>query len=919
MSNFFALSKQETLKEIDSSIQGLSLRDAQERLEKNGPNEITQKTRENLLWVFLKQFNNILVYILLMVIVISFFLGKYLDASVILIVVLTNAILGFLQEYKAEKSVDALKKMVVQTCKVYRDNQLLQVSARDLVVGDILFLEEGDKISSDARLLETKNFSTIEGALTGEAYPITKNTEVCGLHTSLADRQNMVWMGTFVARGEAKAAVVATGNQTEIGKIAEDLQTIVVATSHFEQKIHKLGQQITVIALIGAAINFIAAYSFSNDLETNLIFAISSLVSGIPEGLPAILSLILAVGANNMAKKNAIVRVLSATETFGVVSVIASDKTGTLTQNTMTVTQISLVDGNNYKIDGEGWDSKGNLFDKNNQKVDFKNNFNLNKALEIASICQKAKVEQKEDKTWEIIGDPTEASLCVLSKKVNLGKENLSSKIQILDDLPFNSDLKLRGTLVDYNKEKQVFVVGATEQVLYNSDSFLLGDKVQKVTLEDKKRLEKEIAEKSFEGIRLLGLAYKQEEKDVTKIQAEDLNNLVFVGFVGIVDPIRPEVIPAVLATKKAGIRLLMLTGDHKNTALSIGKQIGLIDNFDQKNEFPLAISEQELENLSQQELERIVDKVNIFARCTPRRKLQILEILQKKGHIVAMTGDGVNDAPALKKANVGIAMGKIGTDVARESSEIILADDNFATIVKAIQEGRVIYNNILRSSNLALNRTLAGMGSILGAILIGSSLPFSSTQLLWLNLITETITGIGLAYEKTHGNELDQGPNDLNKGILNKDTVPIVLVNTFVMILVTLSSYFYYLKEMDFLPFLDNSTQKASTAAFMVLYFSQFFNLLNLRSFEVSVFKIGIFSNKIINIGLIVSVTLQIFALNSPFLQTVLNFKPITLQEFLTFLILSSTVLWTGEIFKMITQNKIVKTAKKIESLSLD
>jgi P-type Ca2+ transporter type 2C len=907
MPNFFNLSTEETLKELDSSIKGLTEIEAQKRLEQNGPNEITQKAKDNLFIVFLKQFQNPLVYILLLVIVVSFFLGKYLDATVILIVVLVNAILGFLQEYKAEKSVEALKKMVVQTCKVYRNNNLLQIPVKDLVVGDILFLEEGDKISSDARLLETKNFSTIESALTGEAYPISKDVEVCSSGTSLADRKNMVWMSSFVSRGEAKAVVTATGNQTEIGKIAVDLQNVVRGKSHFEQKIEKLGQQITIVALVGAVLNFGVAYFFSKDVENNFLFAISSLVSGIPEGLPAILSLILAVGANNMSKKNAIVRVLSATETFGVVDIIASDKTGTLTQNTMTVNKISLVEDEDYMISGEGWSFEGKILDKNKKNADLKQKFNLNKAIEISSICQKAKVNQKEDKTWEIIGDPTEASLFVLGKKVSLDKQELSSKIKILDDLPFNSDLKLRATLVNNLDKREIFVVGATEQVLEQSISFLSKDGIQKMSLELKKKLEKQISIESLEGVRLLGLAYKIDQNNLSKIQSEDLGNLVFVGFVSIVDPIRPEVIPAVIAAKKAGIRILMLTGDHKNTALSIGKKIGIVEKTKTDSKFPLSISESELEKLSDEEFEEIVANVNIFARCTPNRKLRILEILQKQGHIVAMTGDGVNDAPSLKKANVGIAMGQVGTDVAREASEIILADDNFATIIKAVEEGRVIFNNISRSSNLALNRTLAGMGSLFGATLLSSSLPFSSTQLLWLNLITETITGVGLAYEKSHGNELNEKPNDLNRGILNKQTIPIVLVNTLVMIFVILGTYFYYFHNMNFLPFLTGEAKKASTAGFMVLYLSQFFNLLNLRSFHNSIFKIGFFSNKVINVGLVISLILQFIALNTPFLQEVLKFKPISFVEFLTFLVLSSFVLWIGEVFKHFHNKKSV------------
>lgn len=630
------------------------------------------------------------------------------------------------------------------------------------------------------------------------------------------------------------------------------------------------------------------------------MFGISSLVSGIPEGLPAILALILAVGAKNMASKNAIVTVLSATETFGAVSVIASDKTGTLTQNTMTVTDMWLADGSVFSITGNGWEGVGKVLDSTGKTVDTENNKPAREMMCISAICNKAKVSKLEDGNYEIIGDPTEGALVVLGQKANLNKESIQNEYSILDDLPFNSDLKLRATLVQnlVKNTQEVMVVGATEQVL-DRCNYYLDDKNQIVPIFKAKKSEfiGHIGDKSNLGMRLLGFAIKTTDSLAT-VEEEHLENLVFVGIVGIVDPLRDEVIDAVKAAHSAGIRVMMLTGDHKNTALAIGRKIGIVDESKANLGYPLSISEEELSQMEQSKIEEIVKHVNIFARCTPRRKLQILEILQSQGEIVAMTGDGVNDAPALKRANVGVAMGKIGTDVSREAAEVILADDNFATIVKAVEEGRVIYNNISRSSNLAINRTLAGIGSLFGAILFGAGLPFSSTQLLWLNLVTETIIGVGMAYEKAHGNELSEKPNDLKNGILSKDSMPMLAINGLLMVALVIGTYAYYL---------PSGFTNASTGAFLVLYFSQFFNLLNFRSFRQSVFKIGIFSNKVINAGIAISIFLQVAVMTIPQVRDILGFKPTSALEFIVLFALSSSVLWAGELYKFFKRSKQV------------
>ena len=903
---FYTLETDAALKELESTVDGLSEDKAKSNLEKYGFNEVSEKPGTPNWLVFLRQFNNPLVYILIIIAVFSLFLGKYIDSGVIFGVLLINAILGFVQEYRAEKSVQALKNLVVQTAKIVRDGQVRVEQSRNIVPGDILYLEEGDKIVADGRIIQLKNFSTVESALTGEAYSIVKKLNKLEENTSLGDRFNMVFSGSYCATGNAKVLVTATGNNTEMGKIASDLNSIETEESHFHKKVAKLGKQISIVALLGAGLNFALGLILGAEFQDNLFFAIGSLVSGIPEGLPAVLALILAVGAKQMANKNAIVRVLSATETAGAITIIASDKTGTLTQNTMTVQSVFLSNNDQYNVTGKGWswegkivsetqdtDSKGFVNSKEEKNSDNLYQGDLLKVLEISTICQQANVSYKNDE-YSIVGDPTEAGLFVLGKKAGYTKKNLEDKIEILDDLPFNSDLKMRATLVlnKLDKQKEIFIIGAGEEVLKQSSKITSNGLLIDLDPSVRHNIENKIADQSNQGWRVLGVAIKKEVATINDVQPEHLHELVFLGCLVLADPIRPEVPDAVLKAKQAGIRTIMITGDHKNTAISIARQIGIIDNLE--SDYPLALSESDLAKMSEVEFENAVLHTNVYARCTPNRKLKILEALQKNGEIVAMTGDGVNDAPALKKSNVGFAMGKIGTDVARESAQIVISDDNFATIVKAVEEGRIIYNNVTRSSNLALNRTIAGIGTLMGAILIGSGLPFNSTQLLWLNLVTETLMGVGMAFEKAHGYEMLEKPKNLKQEILNSQTIPLIIVNAVVMIILTLSAYKFYL---------INDPLKSSTGAFLMLYFTQFFNLLALRSFTNSIFSIGFFTNNVINLGLLVSVILQLSAISLPFLASILNFVPMNLAEISIILIASSAVLWITELSKLISK----------------
>jgi len=880
---------EKVLKELSSGIKGLSHEEAKTRLQDFGPNEIPEKKSKHPVLIFLKQFHSILIYILIAAAAISFFIGHAIDVYVILAVILINAIIGFIQEHKAERSIQALKRMIVPHAKVFRGGELLQIHAKELVPGDIIFLEEGDRIPADARLLEVKNTRTVEASLTGESLPVDKDTKVLPEKTGLADCKNMVWMGTFVAGGQARGIVTSTGIKTAIGKIAVSIEKIKKGKGHFEKKTDILARQMGIIAVVCALIVFLVGF-FVRGFEFSeiFLFTIASLVAAIPEGLPAVLVIVLAIGAYRMAKRNAIIRTLPATETLGVATIIATDKTGTLTQNTMNVEKIILPGEDEITVSGEGWRPSGDFSQKDNIIAPLEN-FRLSKFLHIACVCNNARVVKEEGEKYKIIGDPTEAALVVLAEKAGLKKEELGKRI---DDLPFNPELKYRASLsvlVKEDRRKEIYVVGAPEAVLAHS-SFMLGEKGEKeITQEERQEIIAETQGLAKKAMRVLGLAYKITPPGTDNLSEDLVNDLVLVGVVGMIDPPRPEVKEAIVKTRKAGIRVIMKTGDHKDTAVAIAKEVGLID-AETKSKNPEVLTEQELLKLSEEEFEETIKHISVFARLTPAMKLRIVETLQKQGHIVAMTGDGVNDAPALKRADIGIAMGIIGTDVARESSAIVLADDNFASIVNAIGEGRTVFTNTRQASSFLITTNFAESASIITTLLLGLPLPLLPTQLLWLNLVTDGVTDVALAAEPSHEDVLEEPPRKAKENILSKEIIPFILIMAGIMVILTL---------IIFNAYLPGGIEKARTGAFTVMAFTQLFNVLNMRSLKKSIFKIGLFSNKFIVAALTASLALLGMVLYIPFFQGIFQFMTLGLLEISIIILLSSSVLWLGELYK--------------------
>lgn len=876
MSDFSTLPVLDSLKLLESSKEGLSQKEAKKRLALYGPNSLAEKKEGGLLKLIWSQVNNVLVYVLLAAAAVSILTKHAGDAVVIFIVIAINTLVGTIQEYRANKAVDSLKSLLLPKAKVIREGKLQIIAAADLVPGDIAVIEQGDRIPADGRLIQGNNLRAMESTLTGESVPQDKSIEAVAARTEFGSQSNMLWMGTFCTSGAGKLLVAATGGKTMLGQIALQIENVEEGPTHFEKITSRLTKQMGIIAAIGSAFILIIGL-FLRDFEFSeiFLFAVATLVAAIPESLPAILTVVLAVGASRMASKKAIVRKLSATENLGAVTVIATDKTGTLTQNTMSVEEIVFGDGSIVKVSGTGWSTEGEfLFEKTD-----KTEGQLRKLVEIGYICNSAEVARDDGKV-EVMGDPTEAALVVLGDKYKLSQE-LRDTVEY--DQPFNTDLKYRASIVNVESGKELFVVGAAEIVLERSSQKYDGGEISP---ELREQIHSQISQMSAKSLRVLGIAFKPASKDSVDVADDDAKNLTLVGFVGMRDPVRPEVPAAITHAKRAGVRVIMLTGDHRETALAIGKEIGLAND---SQEVATGV---DLESLSDQEFSETLKRVSIFARLTPQMKLRIAKELQAQGQIVAMTGDGVNDAPVLKQADIGIAMGIIGTDTARESSEIVLADDNFATIVAAVEEGRVVFNNIKRASTFLITTNIAEQIVIISSLFLGLPLPLLAAQILWLNLVTDGLNDFALALEKPHPGLMRSLPRKPEEGIINRKIVEFMIPTSLIMVVLTLGLFYIAL------PYGENY---ARSLAFLAMSFTQLFNALNLRSFSKSIFDIGVFSNKYLVAAILISALFTVGAVEWEWLKQMLSFKTVELHIVLMIAFISSSVLWIGEIIKAI------------------
>ncbi|SHN34010.1 Ca2+-transporting ATPase [Cyclobacterium lianum] len=858
---------------LQTSDSGLSTKIAKQRIQQFGSNEIPDRNRKSTWYLLIRQFRNVMVYILLLAAGISFLTGHMVDVIVILAIIIINIAIGFVQEYKAESAMLALKGFMVPQSKVIRDGELKTIHSKDLVPGDVLSLSAGDLIPADAVIFKYQAAQAMEASLTGESLPVEKNSSPCPEETVLAERKNMVWKGTFLTTGDVLAWVTATGPATQLGMIADSLYTIPQKDSNFKIKSDQLARQMAMLAAISASILFAVGYFFQ-DIPVNelLLIAIAALVSAIPEGLPAVLSIVLAIGSFRMSKQNAIIREISAAESLGTVSTIVTDKTGTLTENTMTINKLWHIGNKEVSVSGKGWEEQGEITGATDDIAA------LDPLIEIAAHCNNAAVESRDDGSFHVAGDPTEAAFAILARKAGKKKEHSIQK-----DLPFDSKLKYRATIVEKSGETVKYYIGAPEIILKNSSWYTSKTGKKPLSNKETRLALQQLEHWSGKSYRVLAVGFKPFDE----AESDRDDGIIFCGLAAMIDPARPEVPGAVKNCQKAGIRVIMATGDHALTALAIGKTVGIALPGKEK-----VLTEKELLQLNDEDFEKAVREVNIFSRLSPLMKVRIAKSLQDQGELIAMTGDGVNDAPALRQANVGVAMGIKGTDVAREAAVVVLADDNFATIVKAVEQGRIVFNNARRTSFFLITTNFAEILTLIIAIAFGHALPLTATQILWINLVTDGFCDKALATEPGTGNELNSPPLDPKEKIINREIIPTLLVNTLFMTGLSMSGFLYYLPE---------GLEKARTIVFIILAFTQLFNVFNMRNLKGSAFKVGIFSNKWVNYALLVSVSIQVIIIEIPYLADLFEFHRITFLEFLVWVSLSSFVLWINELYKLL------------------
>ena len=878
---------------VDRSI-GISSKDEKIRLEKYGPNQLREGKKRSIKDMLFDQFREALVLILLVSAIVSTFLGEISDAIVIASILFLNALLGIIQEYRAEKSLAALKKLTVPNALVLRDGKQKKIKSNYLVPGDIVFLESGDRVPADLRLFESTNIKVQEAILTGESEPTEKNCIVMKEgKLPIGDRKNMVYMGTSIIFGRGKGIVVATGMGTEMGEIAGMLEEGKQEETPLQKKLNLVGKKLGALILMIVAIIIFLGYFHGIGFFYMFMIGISLAVAAVPEGLPAVVTIVLALGVQRMIKKNAIIRRLPAVETLGATTVICSDKTGTLTQNQMTIENIALID-ELIDVNGVGYQPFGEFL-RNKKTIQPNEDLVLSLLLKGAVLCNNSILQQNnENQQWEIIGDPTEGALVVAGAKAGYQKKGLENEYPRIKEFPFDSDRKLMSTIHNDSQEKLIaFVKGAPDQVIIRCKYCMEGG--QKKIFDNSKRdnIVKQNKKFADSALRVLAIAYRYFEKEdkhklMQNSKNDDVeNNLIFLGLMAMIDPPRKEVIHAVKICRKAGIRPLMITGDYSLTAKAIATQLGIYHSGD------LIVSGKDLESMSQEELEKKVMKTTIFARVSPRHKQRIVKSLQKNKQVVAMTGDGVNDAPALKESNIGVAMGITGTDVSKEAADMILMDDNFSTIVAAIEEGRKIYQNIKKFIQYLLSCNLGEILTIFCAILIGLPRPLIPIQILWVNLVTDGLPALALGLDPAEEGLMNQKPRDPDEAIFSGKMGFNILSQGIYIGIITLVAFIIGIRHY--------SLEIAQTMAFATLSFAQLSQSLNSRSTRWSLAKIGIFTNRYLILAMCISGMLQLGVMLIPAFQKIFKVASLNVDQwFIVFLLSFSPIIYV-EILKLL------------------
>ncbi|MBI2831264.1 MAG: HAD-IC family P-type ATPase [Chloroflexi bacterium] len=853
------LNPDEALLALGSSRTGLSSAQASERLQQYGTNELKGKRKPPPILVFLRQFLSPLIYVLLAAAVVSITVEHYVDAWVILGVLIVNAVIGFMQETRAEKAMEALLQMAAPRAKVRRDGFARQIPSREIVPGDVFLLETGDRVPADARLVEVSNLKTNEAALTGESMPVDKHSEALADAISIADRKNTVYLGTVVTYGRATAVAVTTGMSTEIGKIANAIQEIRPEKTPLQKSLGKLSKFILVLVLGIVAILTVAGLARGLDWLEIFFLAVAASVSAIPEGLPAVVTVVLASGMQIMARRNAVIRRLAAVETLGSTTIICSDKTGTLTLNEMTVRSL-FVAGKYIVVTGEGYEPHGQFY-IDGRLVEVPDYPALRLHLQIGALCNDALLTC-EDNFCSIYGDPTEGALVAVAAKAGMDKEGLEKSFPRLDEIPFQSERQYMATLhPGVESSRRVYVKGAVERVLALSGYLLSSDTALPLAEKDIQTIMQANNQMAEQAMRVIATAYTELPAETEGLDERHIKgNLVFVGLAGMADPPREEAREAVKKCKQAGIKVVMITGDNKITAESIARQLNLAPGK--------VITGVELQQMDDEALSRQIEEFSVFARIEPLHKLRLVNAFKSRGHIVAMTGDGVNDAPALKSANIGIAMGITGTDVAKEACDMILADDNFASVVAAVEEGRAIFN---RLRNVVFFLASTNIGELLGLILsvgfIGKA-PLLPLQIIWVNLVTDTAAGVPLGLEPKFGDELKQPPRHPRVGLLFPG---LLLRIAFMATLMGIGIYLVFSWAQARM-----SLAEARTVAFCTMVTFEWFRSFNARSDEYTAIRLGLMRNRWLVITISAAILLQLAAVYVPFMQIAFGTVPI-------------------------------------------
>ena len=875
----YQMKAEEALERLGTAEEGLTEHESAERLKKFGLNKLAEEERISRLKILLHQFTSPLIYILLVAAVVTLLLGEYIDTGVIIAVVLLNSVVGYFQEFKAEESVRSLKRLMVAKARVLRDGREKEIPSAELVPGDIVLLASGTRVPADLRLLHTNELRIDEAMLTGESLPVEKQTQPIPEDNLVpADQSNMAFMGTAVVNGRAKGVVFATAGATMLGAIAGEVREIGIVRAPIQDKIDRFAKFIGFIVMGASTVLFLIGLLLGESIKEMFMTAVAAAVATIPEGLPIVVTIAMAAGVARMARNNAIIRKLPAVETLGSTTVICSDKTGTLTRNEMTVTQ--LFDGElTYGVTGAGYEPAGEVVPDGRATAE--KNTPLTRLLRIGLLCNESDLYEEEGR-FKVDGDPTEGALIVSALKGGLQPEEERERYPRIDIVPFESERGFMSTLHAHEGGKVIFVKGAPEAVVE-----MCGDGTDRADILDRAT---SFAEK---GLRVLAFAWKDAPEGQDELSHHDVESgLVFAGLQGMIDPPRPEAIEAVAGCKRAGMRVIMITGDHAVTARAIGRQLGIVAGDDE------VLAGRDLETMSDDTLYERVRQVAVYARVAPEHKLRITRQLIRQGETVAMTGDGVNDAPALKSAHIGISMGITGTDVAKEASDMVLADDNFASIFHAVKEGRIVFDNLRKVTFFLIPTGIAAIISIIGAMIFSVPIPYLPAQLLWINLVTNGLQDVALAFEPGEKGIIDRPPRDPKEGIMSRLLVERTIIVGLVISIGIIWNYVTALRE-------GASLENARTVAVTTMVFFQFFQAWNSRSEHQSIFRIDPLGNPFLFYSMIASFFAQMAFIYAQPLQWVFRTVPLTGVEWLRILAVSSSIIFVVEIDKWLRRVK--------------